>query len=79
VDAKDTVNHWCVGVVSDVDEEKNTVKIHFEGWTTRYDEVNLKRTFLFAIVDEENFIETGTLQETYRGLHRIEKECIQRL
>jgi hypothetical protein len=39
VDAKDTVNHWCVGQVCDVDDEKGMVKIHFEGWTTRYDEV----------------------------------------
>ena len=40
MDAKDTVNHWCVGMVTDVDDDKNQVKIHFEGWTTRYDEVS---------------------------------------
>lgn len=39
VDAKDTVNHWCVGMVADIDEDKQLVKIHFEGWTPRYDEV----------------------------------------
>lgn len=41
VDAKDTVNHWCAAIVADVDESKNAYKIHFEGWTTRYDEVSL--------------------------------------
>lgn len=39
IDAKDTVNHWCVGEVCDVDPDKNMIKIHFEGWTSRYDEV----------------------------------------
>ena len=34
---KTLVNHWCVGQVVDVDDEKNQVKIHFEGWTNRYD------------------------------------------
>lgn len=41
IDVKDTVNHWCVGIIIDTDEEKNLVKIHFEGWTNRYDEVNI--------------------------------------
>jgi hypothetical protein len=39
IDAKDTVNHWCVGQISDVEEEKMQIKVHFEGWTNRYDEV----------------------------------------
>jgi hypothetical protein len=41
IDAKDTVNHWCVAQIKDIDHEKNTVKIHFEGWTQRYDEVHI--------------------------------------
>ena len=40
IDAKDTVNHWCVGQIVDIDEEKNLVKVHFEGWSSRYDEVS---------------------------------------
>ena len=35
IDAKHTVNHWCVGQIMDIDEEKNLVKVHFEGWSTR--------------------------------------------
>lgn len=42
VDAKDTVNHWCVAQICDIDEEKNLVKIHFDGWTNRYDEVSIR-------------------------------------
>ena len=40
IDAKDTVNHWCVGQIVDIDEEKNMLKVHFEGWSARYDEVS---------------------------------------
>ena len=40
LDVKDTVNHWCVGQIVDIDEEKNMVKVHFEGWSSRYDEVS---------------------------------------
>lgn len=47
VDAKDTVNHWCVGQVCDVDDDKNNVRIHFEGWTNRYDDVRI--TFHFPL------------------------------
>ena len=40
IDVKDSVDHWCVGQIVDIDEEKNLVKVHFEGWSTRYDEVS---------------------------------------
>lgn len=55
IDTKDTVNHWCVGEVSDINDENNQVKIHFEGWTTRYDEVSLiplKRNILTRISNQ---------------------------
>ena len=38
VDAKDTVNCWCVAEVLDVDN--NYLKIHYEGWSEKYNEVN---------------------------------------
>jgi len=54
-----------------MDEEKNSVKIHFEGWTHRYDEVN-HLTFTIEIyhnsmilVDEKEFSEISTFQKTY--------------
>ena len=39
IDAKDTLNKWCVAQIVDVDDIHNTVKLHFEGWAARYDEV----------------------------------------
>jgi hypothetical protein len=82
IDCKDTVNHWCVGEVIDVDPDKNMIKIHFEGWTNRYDEVwsSSKQNFNFVlIVDQEELPTTGSLQTTHRGLHRTEESSLQRL
>jgi len=40
VDAKDSVNHWCVAKIIDFDIEAGKVKLHFDGWSPRYDEVS---------------------------------------
>ena len=40
VDAKDTVSNWCVAEVIEVFEESNSIRVHYEGWTQRYDEVS---------------------------------------
>jgi len=47
IDAKDQVNHWCVAQVCDIDNEKGMVKIHFEGWGSRYDEVSRHNIYHF--------------------------------
>lgn len=40
IDAKDSVNVWCVAEVLDV--IGNEIKINFDGWSNRYDEVTIK-------------------------------------
>ena len=55
IDCKDTVNHWCVGQISDIDNDKNMVKIHFEGWTTKYDEVLI---YFISVISKYIFILT---------------------
>ena len=42
VDAKDQVNNWCVAYVIEENLDNNTVKLHFEGWSQRF-EIVLKR------------------------------------
>ena len=42
VDAKDQVNNWCVAYVIEENFDNNTVKLHFEGWSARF-ELVLKR------------------------------------
>jgi hypothetical protein len=39
IDAKDTVNNWCVGEVIEIDTDKHILRVHFEAWTPKYDEV----------------------------------------
>jgi len=39
VDAKDQVNNWCVAQINEVMHDKNSIKIHFDGWSSRYDVV----------------------------------------
>ena len=64
IDAKDSVNHWCVGQIVEIDEEKNMIKIHFEGWSPRYDEVSIPRPN-FTSVDQTECAKDRTFQETH--------------
>ena len=41
IDAKDTVNNWCVAIIEKLDHETSEVSVHFEGWSKKYDEVRL--------------------------------------
>ncbi len=50
IDSKDSVNLWCVGQIVDVDEDKNQIKVHFEGWSNRYDEVLTYTCYLIKIL-----------------------------
>lgn len=38
VDAKDSVNNWCVAKIVDHDLPNNKISLHFDGWSPRYDE-----------------------------------------
>jgi hypothetical protein len=38
IDAKDSVNNWCVAKIIDHDLINNRISIHFDGWSARYDE-----------------------------------------
>ena len=40
VDARDSVNNWCVAEVQEVNG--NEIKVNFDGWSSRYDEVAQK-------------------------------------
>jgi hypothetical protein len=37
IDAKDTVDNWCVATVLKTDSYE--AKVNFDGWSSRYDEV----------------------------------------
>ena len=39
IDAKDTVNDWCVAQVIDINTSSNTVEINFDGWGNRRNSV----------------------------------------
>lgn len=85
IDAKDTVNHWCVGQVVDVIEANNQVRVHFEGWSSRYDEVRRSRPKCFhkwlicCVDDQKELSEDRPLQKAYGGIHWLEEEHPQGL
>lgn len=49
IDAKDTVNNWCVAQVVERDDSDDTIKINFDGWSHKWDEVHT-RSSLFLIL-----------------------------
>jgi hypothetical protein len=38
IDAKDSVNNWCVAKIIDHNLQNGRITIHFDGWSPRYDE-----------------------------------------
>lgn len=40
IDAKDQVNNWCVAKIIDQDLINLKINIHFDGWSSKYDEVS---------------------------------------
>jgi hypothetical protein len=37
LDAKDTVNKWCVAIVKNIEKDEETLLIGFDGWSSKYD------------------------------------------
>ena len=42
VDAKDSINNWCVALIKKVNHDEKSVRLSFEGWSSKYD-VEVKR------------------------------------
>jgi len=42
LDAKDTVNNWCVAQIKNVNPAEKTIQIKFDGWSSKYD-IEIKR------------------------------------
>ena len=38
IDAKDSVNNYWVAIITEDDQDKEEYNIHFDGWSTKYDE-----------------------------------------
>ena len=40
IDAKDSVNNWCVARIVEHDLSHYKISVHFDGWSTKYDDVS---------------------------------------
>ena len=59
VDAKDSVNNWCVGQIVEENVDQGTVKVHFEGWSDRHDVTLRKNSNKMAPFRTQTFGYTG--------------------
>ncbi len=39
IDCKDSVNSWCLARIIERDDRDSTLKVNFDGWSHRWDEV----------------------------------------
>ena len=44
IDAQDTVNTWCLGQITEVDQRN--IRIHFDGWSPKWDVVSFSSQLL---------------------------------
>jgi len=38
IDAQDSVNNWCVGQVIEVSKQTQSIKVKFDGWSSKWNE-----------------------------------------
>jgi len=88
IDAKDSVNNWCVAKIIDHDMQSQKLQLHFDGWSPKYDEVSTNQiiyliatiTFVSYLLDCENrLLKNRRIQEIYSRLHRPEQDGAQRI
>ena len=46
IDAQDTVNTWCLGQIVEVDQRM--LRVHYDGWSSKWDMVSLTFTRQWA-------------------------------
>ena len=77
VDAKDSVNNWCVARIIDHKLQAGRITIHFDGWSPRYDEVSIPpKTFNFTVSflgGSNHLIEDSRISQVHRRLHRADE------
>ena len=66
MDAKDTVNNWCVAQVVEENVDQGTIKIHFEGWSDRHDVVLKKNSNKIAPFRSQTIGYTGQKRSAFR-------------
>ena len=76
VDAKDSVNNWCVGKIIDYNPESFKLTVHFDGWSQRYDEVSnpyLNQTYLLQTLrlNSSNLVPFRKYSQGYTGQRNI--------
>ena len=59
VDAKDQVNNWCVGQITEEFVDNGTVKVHIEGWSDRHDVILKKNSNKIAPCRQHTIGYTG--------------------
>lgn len=66
VDAKDSVNNWCVAQVKGINFEEKTLRLGFEGWSSKYD-IEIKRNSTkIAPFRQHSQCYTGQFKTAYR-------------
>ena len=48
IDCKDSVNNWCLGKILERSNDNRTIKVNFEGWSHKWDEVKPFHLFVFS-------------------------------
>ena len=66
IDAKDTVNNWCVGQVIEENVDQGTIKVHFEGWSERHDIIIKKNSNKIALFRSQTRGYTGQKRSAFR-------------
>jgi len=66
LDAKDTVNKWCVAVVKNINYEEKAILISFDGWSAKFDLLVKRTSSKIAPFRTHTVGYTGQVKQAYR-------------
>jgi len=73
IDAKDTINTWCVAQIIEHDLANERITIHFDGWSDRYNEVSFNFANQNIIERAHQVLKNHAVPEVHQRVYRVKK------
>ena len=74
IDAKDTVNAWCMAKVIQQDSQKSAIKVRYDGWSEKWDQTFSTRSSQIAPFRRHSELYTGQKKNAIREWAYSEEE-----
>ena len=74
IDSKDTMNQWCVALVTSFDPERKQVSVRYDGWSEKWDATFSVSSSKVAPFRSKSWLYTGQKKSAIRDWSFSEQE-----